>query len=285
MTLKGRTNEWLLAIVLALFMGVGAGLHLIIGEASDIVEEKQEIGNLEFKQLGPNLYSMTGDVGIGDCERIVPMLPTTAPFTLILESPGGSLQDGMCLSAHLQLRNVITVVRDTAVLNENGEIIYTPGLATTQPWEQVGVTVDPHDAERERMVVCASSCSLIFMGGDERYLIGDVYLGIHSPRSTGAIGSPASAEASAYAISAQLMGFLEHSLGIKSSDLRRFFITIPANSMYWVNPRDFQQNAWLIGIATHYLGFHDFNAVNPYASLADAIRDQAKALNQEQGVQ
>ena len=137
-----RNKEWLLAALLALFMGVGAGLHLIIGAASDVTEQEEEIGNLDFKQLGPNLYSMTGDVGIGDCERIVPMLPTTQPFTLILESPGGSLQDGMCLSAHLQLRNVITVVRDTPVLNENGEIIYTPGLATTQPWEQVGVTVD-----------------------------------------------------------------------------------------------------------------------------------------------
>ena len=285
MTLKGRTNEWLLAIVLALFMGVGAGLHLIIGEAGDIVEEEQEIGNLDFKQLGPNLYSMTGDVGIGDCERIVPMLPTTQPFTLILESPGGSLQDGMCLSAHLQLRNVITVVRDTAVLNEDGDILYTPGFATEQPWEGQKDS-SPHEGdERERLVVCASSCSLIFMGGDERYLIGDVYLGIHSPRASEAIGSPASAEASAYAISAQLLGFLEHSLGIDSSDLRRFFITIPANSMYWVNPRDFEQNAWMIGLATHYLGFHDFNAVNPYASLADAIRDQAKALNNERGVQ
>ena len=228
---------------------------------------------------------MTGDVGEGDCDRIVPLLPTTEPFTLILESPGGSLQDGMCLSAHLQLRNVITVVRDTPVLNENGEILYAPGLATEQPWEQQGES-SPHKVDdRERLIVCASSCSLIFMGGDERYLIGDVYLGIHSPRASEVIGDPASAEASAYAISAQLLGFLEYSLGIDSSDLRRFFITIPANSMYWVNPQDFETNPWLIGIATHYLGFHDFSAVNPYASLADAIRDQAKSLAKEQGAQ
>ena len=49
MTIKGRTNEWLLAIVLAIFMGVGAGLHLVIGVAGDIVEEEEEIGNLDFQ--------------------------------------------------------------------------------------------------------------------------------------------------------------------------------------------------------------------------------------------
>ena len=276
MTIRNRTSEWLLAAVLALFIGVGIGVSAIISSASEHTEEEQDIGNLTFTQLGDNLYSMTGDVGIGDCERIVPQLPTTAPFTVILESPGGSLQDGVCLASHFKLRNVITVVRDTPVLDHNGEFLYKPGMATDQPWED---GADPHENDdRERLVVCASSCSLMFLGGDERYLIGDVYLGIHAPRAVDPTGGPALAEAQAYATAAGILGFLETQLGIESSDLRRLFITIPANSMYWLHPDHFAQAPYLVELATHYLDFHGLSAVNPWASILAAAQKQAKEI-------
>ena len=83
------------------------------------------------------------------------------PFTVILESPGGSLQDGICLAGHLKIRNVITVVRDTPILNEDGEYLYRPGDFTEVP----GAGSDPHDDGRPPLVVCASSCSLMFLGG------------------------------------------------------------------------------------------------------------------------
>ena len=276
MIIRNRTSEWLLAAVLALFIGVGIGVSAIISSASEYIEEKQEIGNLTFTKLGDNLYSMTGDVGIGDCERIVPQLPTTAPFTVILESPGGSLQDGVCLASHFKLRNVITVVRDTPVLDHNGEYLYKPGMATDQPWED---GADPHENDdRERLVVCASSCSLIFLGGDERYLIGDVYLGIHAPRSVDPTGSVAQAEAGAYATASGILGFLQTQLGIDDADLRRLFITIPANSMYWLHPDHFDQAPYLVGLATHYLDFHGLSAVNPWSSILAAAQKQAKEI-------
>ena len=276
MIIRNRTSEWLLAAVLALFIGVGIGVSAIISSASEFIEEKQEIGNLTFTKLGDNLYSMTGDVGIGDCERIVPQLPTTAPFTVILESPGGSLQDGICLASHFKLRNVITVVRDTPVLDHNGEYLYKPGMATDQPWED---GADPHENDdRERLVVCASSCSLMFLGGDERYLIGDVYLGIHAPRSVDPTGSVAQAEAGAYATASGILGFLQTQLGIDDADLRRLFITIPANSMYWVHPDHFQNAPYLVGLATHYLDFHGLSAVNPWASVVAAAQKQARQI-------
>ena len=278
MVIRNRTSEWLLAAVLALFIGVGIGVSAIIGSASEYIEEEEEIGNLVFKQLGDNLYSMTGDVGVGDCERIVPQLPTTEPFTVILESPGGSLQDGICLASHLKLRNVITVVRDTPVLDQNGEYLYKPGMATDMPNGEA----QPHDDGRSPLVVCASSCSVMFLGGDERYLIGDVYLGIHSPRAVDPTGGPELAEAQAYATAAGILGFLETQLGVESSDLRRLFITIPANSMYWVHPDHFDQAPYLLGLATHYLRFHGLNAVNPWASVLAAAQEQAQAIAQGQ---
>ena len=274
MVIRNRTSEWLLAAVLALFIGVGIGVSAVISSASEYIEEEQDFGNLTFTKLGDNLYSMTGDVGIGDCERIVPQLPTTAPFTVILESPGGSLQDGVCIASHFKLRNVITVVRDTPVLDHNGDYLYTPGLATDGPSGEA----QPHDDGKPPLVVCASSCSLMFLGGDERYLIGDVYLGIHSPRAVDPTGGPALAEAQAYATASGILGFLETQLGIQSSELRRLFITIPANSMYWLHPDHFDQAPYLLGLATHYLDFHGLSAVNPWASVLAAAQKQAQAI-------
>ena len=278
MTIKSSSQEWLLAAVLAIFVGVGIGVSLIINSASEYIEEEEEIGNLTFTQLGDNLYSMTGDVGIGDCDRIVPMLPTTEPFTVILESPGGSLQDGICLAGHLKIRNVITVVRDTPILNEDGEYLYRPGDFT----EMLGGEAQPHDDGQPPLVVCASSCSVMFLGGDERYLIGDVYLGIHAPRAVDPTGGPELAEAQAYATASGIMAFLQYQLGIEDAELRRLFITIPANSMYWLHPDHFDQAPYLVGLATHYLGFHGLSAVNPWASILASAQEQMKAIAEGQ---
>ena len=274
MTIKSSSQEWLLAAVLAIFVGVGIGVSLIINSASEYIEEEDEIGNLTFTQLGDNLYSMTGDVGIGDCDRIVPMLPTTEPFTVILESPGGSLQDGICLAGHLKIRNVITVVRDTPILNQDGEYLYEPGKYTDLPNGEA----QPHDDGRPPLVVCASSCSVMFLGGDERYLIGDVYLGIHAPRAVDPTGGPELAEAQAYATASGIMAFLQYQLGIEDAELRRLFITIPANSMYWLHPDHFDQAPYLVGLATHYLDFHGMSAVNPWASILASAQEQMKAI-------
>ena len=267
MTLRNRTKEWMLAGALAIFVGIGAGASLIIGNAQDIVTEEEELGHLTLTQIKPNLFTLTGDVGVGDCEKIVPQLPTTEPFTVILESPGGSLYDGICLAAQFKLRNVITVIRDTAVLDEDGTVLYDPGMYT-----EVGI--NSFDETGEAKVICASSCSLMFMGGDERYLIGNVFLGIHSPRSADGSGT----EAAAYATAAGLMQFLEHNIGIESNDLRRLFITIPANTIYNFNPAHIEQSPWLLGLATHYYNFWGFSGVDPHASVYAAAAQQAAEI-------
>lgn len=264
-------REWMLGGTLALMVGLGAGGSYLLGLSEPVVEEELELGNLTLTELHSNLYSLTGDVGNGDCERIVPQLPTTEPFTVILESPGGSLQDGMCIAAHLKIRNVITVIRDTPVLNEDGEILYQPGTYTEQ-----GVALT--EQEGTPYTFCASACSLMFLGGDERYLIGDVWLGIHSPRSQSPGGGAAAAEAGAYATAAQLLTFLEDTLKVESAELQRFFITIPANDMYYLNPEHFAQAPWLPHLATHYYDFHGLSAVNPYASVLAAAQAQAEEL-------
>lgn len=270
-----KSKEFLVVIMLAIFLGTGIGVKYLLGQAEEITTEEQDIGNLTLNKLGDNLFSLTGDVGIGDCERIIPQLPTTQPFTLILESPGGSLADGICLAANLKIRNVITVVRDTQVTNEVGEVVYEPGVNTTVG-KQMTLT------QGKPMVMCASACSLIFLAGDERYLMGDVWLGIHAPRSAGAIPSADIAEAGAYQTANQLLTFLQYQLQVSSADLRRLFISVPANTMYYVNPKDFNRAEYLIGIATHYIDFHGFNMIDPRASVYEAMSRQAEEIQRMQ---
>ena len=212
-------------------------------------EEDKETG-LVFTQIDSNLYTLIGAVLEGDCERLVPDLP--AKFTVILESPGGSLSEGSCLAAHFKLRDVITVVRGTEVFNENGKAIYTPNSA---------------NSEKEKSV-CASACGLLFLAGDKRYLIGDVLFGIHSPRTPlESIGKmhPAALEASAYRTATALLKLLDR-LEVDES-LHLLFIQIPAASMYWVHPRDFVAKPALVTIATNYKDFWSYSASNSEAAM------------------
>ncbi len=212
-------------------------------QAEKLKEEQEK--NLDFVKIDEFLYTLTGSVGTGDCDRIVPDMPMD--FTVILESPGGNLAEGSCIAAHLKLRNVVTVVRDTPVMNANGKIIYSPG--------EVGDNLDI--AHLKNKTVCASACGLMFLGGDRRYLIGDVWFGIHGPGTPEQFISrmPArQAESGAYRTASNLLGLLEE-LGVDDPEVRKLFIQIPNQTMYWLKPADFSAKPALVSLATNYVNF------------------------------
>ncbi len=271
-----KNKEWLVTVVIALFVALGAGVSYLLDSAvePDAAGQQAVLGNLTLTEINPTLFTLTGDVGVGDCERIISQLPTTQPFTLVLESPGGSLQDGVCIAAHLKARNVVTVVRDTPIIDADGNTVYAPGSYTEIGQDFIANGKKPP-------VICASACSLMFVGGDERHLIGDVNLGIHSPRAAQPITDGSVAESQAYETAHNLLAFLENTLGVVESKLRRLFIQVPAASMYYVNPRDFAGAPWLVTIATHYVDFFGFNAIDPRASVVDSAREQAQLAEQE----
>lgn len=251
-SLKTMFIEIRIALVIFLIAAaalVGGMLYAGANFAPEEEAEEEETG-LVFTKLSETLYSMVGDVGFGDCERIAPQLPSDgSAFTVILESPGGSLNDGACLASHLKIRNAVTVVRDTAVLGPEGQVLYQP------------------DADGDGQVMCASACSLIFLGGDMRFLIGDVWFGIHAPRTPNAGNTnPAALEASAYRTAAAVLMLLKD-LGVDSEKVRQLFIQVPAATMYFLNPKDFESLPEMVMLATHYIDFHGFSAENPYASL------------------
>jgi hypothetical protein len=241
--------RYMLAILLVVTVSL-VGTMLYVGSSfTDTEEDEEEGSGLVFTKLTETLYSMTGEVGVGDCEKIMPLLPTRGTFVVILESPGGSLHDGACLAAHLKIRSVVTVVRTTAVLDEDGNTLYQP------------------DADGDGRVVCASACSLMFLGGDMRYLIGDVWFGIHGPRTANPDAmSPAALEASAYRTAASVLDLLKD-LGVIDEALRLLFIRIPASTMYWLNPIDFGSMPTLITLATNYINFRGLTAENPMGSV------------------
>lgn len=211
-------------------------------------EDKPE-NHLKFEKIDDYLYTLTGSVGEGDCDRIVPEMPMD--FTLILESPGGNLAEGSCLAAHIKLRNVVTVVRDTPVMNSEGKVVYKPG--------NVGEELDI-DHLKEK-TVCASACGLMFLGGDRRYLIGNVWFGIHGPGTPDEfimLMHPKQAESSAYRTASNLLGLLEQ-LGVDDPDVRKLFVQIPNQTMYWLHPRDFGAKPNIIKLATNYVNFWGLN--------------------------
>ena len=202
---------------------------------------------LTLTKLTETLFSLTGKVGLADCARIVPLLPDH-PFTLILESLGGSMGAGICLAKDLKERDVITVIRDTQVLDEDGAVLYQP------------------DYDGDGYVVCASACSVLFLAGDVRYLMGDVYFGLHGP------GIPENAsmrptDAFTYGVQAaeQVILILKH-LGV-SEDVRLLVLRIPSSQMLYVRPEHFEQMEGLRYIANHYVDFWGYTGTNPHDRL------------------
>ena len=230
---------------------------MFMEEYTRLNSEKEEKADdpknhLKFTKVDDFLYTLTGSVGEGDCDKIAPQMPDN--FTLILESPGGNLAEGSCLAAHIKLRNVVTVVRDTPVMNADGAVVYTPG--------KVGEELDIQHLKEK--TVCASACGLMFLGGDRRYLIGNVWFGIHGPGTPDEfIGRmhPRQAESSAYRTAANLLGLLE-SLGVEDPDVRILFVQSPNQTMYWLQPRDFNAKPNIIKLATNYVNFWGLTTAN-----------------------
>ena len=221
------------------------------------IEEDTNNPGMEFEMIADGLYTMTGGIEAGDCERIIPEMPADQHFTVILESPGGNLAEGSCLAAHIKLRNATTVVRTTPVFDENNKVIYYPGL----------VGQDGSDETSENKVMCASACGLLFLGGDSRYLIGDVWFGIHGPSTPpGGNVTAQQSESSAYQTASKLLDILEK-LGIDDADTRRLFIQIPGYTMYWLRPSEFELREGLAGIATHYRDFWGYTNSDNEAAL------------------
>lgn len=202
---------------------------------------------LTLTKITENLYSLTGDVGFSDCERITPLLPDHS-FTLILESPGGSLYAGICLAEDLKERDVITVVRDTIILDENGAVLYQP------------------DYDSDGYVVCASACGLLFLAGDVRYLMGEVYFGLHGPGvPEDAVGRPVDAYTAGVQTSAQVISILRH-LGVRE-DVQLLILRIPSSQMLYVMPEHFEEMEGLRYLANHYVDFWGYTGTNPHDRL------------------
>ena len=239
----GRTVSYLIrnpflivVIILLVITGKDKGVEwydeymVLYEEANNKIEEEENTGGLEWKKIDDQLYTLMGTVKEGDCEKIAPEMPDA--FTVILESPGGNLKDGSCIAAHIKLRNVVTVVRDDVVLNELGETIYSPG-------SNLDVDENTPDYMKDKSI-CASACGLIFLAGDKRYLIGEVYFGIHGPGTPpGSMNgaSPAAIESSAFRsashqggrkkknnmgnISDEVLGNIERKYGGKKKTLKK----------------------------------------------------------------
>lgn len=244
-SLKHMYTETRLALAILMVAAITPYGTLYADTAVDIVGDAP-VG-LTLTKLTENLYSLTGEVGFSDCERISPLLPDH-PFTLLLESPGGSLFAGICLAEDLKERDVITVIRNTPKLDGNGTVLYQP------------------DHDDDGYVVCASACTYLFLAGDVRYLIGDVYFGLHGPGiPEDSVGRPADAYTAGVQSAARVIEMLTN-LGV-SEDVRLLNLRIPFSQMLYVRPEHFEQMEGLRYIANHYVDFWGYSGTNTHTRL------------------
>lgn len=259
-SLVTETQTLVLLIIIAVLASIQIStayhsFNSMYEELNNKEEEKATEPGLEFKEIIDGLYTLTGTIQEGDCSRIVPDLPPQ--FVVILESPGGSLSEGSCLASHFKLRNVVTVIRDTPVFDEFGRNVYQPGLIAKKESGMQGKTI------------CASACGLLFLGGNNRYLVGDVWFGIHSPATPPEFRNriaPSQIESTTLRTANSLLQVLER-LGVKDPEVRRLFIQIPNTTMYWFKPEHIQSKPGLLDIATHYKNFWGMTAMNPASLL------------------
>ena len=132
------------------FSGLGVASVATSAIAADISVVQSDAW-LQETSLTPLIY-IQGQIEQGDAERVRQILSGiphgSESFLLVaLDSPGGDLSEGLEIARILQSANLHVV---TDVLDENG------GAAD-----------------------CASACSLIYLGGDYRYLAEGSRLGVH----------------------------------------------------------------------------------------------------------
>ncbi|MFG6535199.1 PAN domain-containing protein [Sulfitobacter sp. 1A16787] len=173
------------------------------------------IGHLDTPgaPLPNRLYlKMTGDIVAGDAEKLSEGLKhydsvALRELVIYLDSPGGSLVEGLKIARILQSRPEIVKTR-------------------------VG--------ETDTAASCASACVILFAAGDLRDLADTGRIGVHQFYSSKADLSGADGISLGQSLSSDLIGFLE-SQGVSSALFKEMAYT-PAETMSWVDSP--QLEAW-----------------------------------------
>jgi len=189
-------------VLLRLFLSALLALAALPATALDIIGHLDTPGEPFPNRL---FLKMTGEIVEGDVEKLNEGLThyddvTLRELVVYLDSPGGSLVEGLELAKILQSRS---------------EIVRT------------------HVGETNTTARCASACVFLFAAGDLRYLADTGRIGVHQFYTSNNELSGADGLSIGQSLSSDIISFLE-SQGVSSALFEAMAYT-PAESMTWVD--------------------------------------------------
>ena len=188
-------------------------------------EQILESYQLDITKIEDRVYQVQGQITPGDCEKFVEQIPERS--VVYLHSPGGYVDEAICISKYVYNSNIHTVVSSE---------------------------------QDEEYVVCASACTFVFVSGKTRTLRGQPLIGFHAPGQPRFIlfsSDPRRIQHSAFKIGRVLRDFL-HYVDVDQEELVDLFFNHPNEIMYQFDVQHIERFPGSIHFATDYDNFYGF---------------------------
>ena len=178
---------------------------------------------IDITNIEDGVYQVQGQITPGDCERFKQQIPRRS--VVYLHSPGGYVEEAICISEYVYRSNIHTVVSRE---------------------------------QKDEYVICASACTYIFVSGKTRTLRGEPFVGFHSPGQPHFMlfaSDPRRIQHSAYKVG-RLMRELLYYVGADHPDLVDLFFNHPNEIMYKFDAQHIERFPGSVYFATDYNNFY-----------------------------
>lgn len=188
-------------------------------------EQILESQRIDITKIEDRVYQVQGKIASGDCEKFVEQIPERS--VVYLHSPGGYVEEAICISKYVYNSNIHTVVSSE---------------------------------QEEEVVVCASACTFVFVSGKTRTLRGQPVIAFHAPGLPRFIlfsSDPRRIQHSAFKAGRVLRDFL-HYVGVDQEEIVDLFFNYPNEIMYRFDAQHIERFPGSIHFATNYDNFYGF---------------------------
>lgn len=206
------------------------GSLYVIGKEEQKIFRNRTAGaeSLEFERISPDQIYVGGYIKKGDCVALKSAIKEND--VIFLNSLGGNVDESLCMTKYLKDMNVDTVIEDP--------------------------------------FICVSACVWLFLAGDDRTLIRDALVSIHSPGYPSMMYYTVNGKIlvhEALKTSYKLIRALEY-LEVSDQLIQRLVYGVPNWTFHQFDYRDFDDDIKnfnypeLKEIANHYVDFYGYNS-------------------------
>lgn len=211
--------------------------------------------------VGPNAYVLSGSIVDGTCAVVKKGITARSPV-VFMESPGGNSEEAFCSAVYLHDLGAQTIIanekRTARTSDGKVEFSYTPVQYSL---------FEPLPAKK---TVCASACTILFLAGTSRTIIGPVAFGLHGiSYSDEVLDKIKSIDQKKFLIVSTTRTYNElrltlERIGVKDDDILTMFFVVPGSSILWVTPSVMVEYPGLKNIATDYVDFYGMSSPRPW---------------------